>query len=90
MHPNTGARSSWHFDAQLTGLAPMADGRFVSTTRHGFAVVDLAAETMTPIATLADEPATNRFNDAKADPVRGVWAGTMDEEKPRRPVRCID
>lgn len=50
---------------------------FLAGLRGGVHAVTFAPFSVTPFALLADEPAGNRMNDAKADARGRIWAGTM-------------
>jgi sugar lactone lactonase YvrE len=52
-------------------------------------VFDTDTGALTLLATLTDEPATNRLNDGKVGPDGAFWVGTMDMSKPRRPVGSL-
>ncbi len=80
-HHQTGAQHSWPLDAQLSALAPRAEGGFVAATRNGFALLEFNGDT--PHLQLLGGPEqdlpSNRFNDGKADPQGRFWAGSMDD-----------
>lgn len=59
-------------------IAPRVHGGLVLTTRFGFASLEVDSVKLTPLASPADEPATNRFNDGKCDPRGRFLAGTMN------------
>lgn len=59
-------------------IAPRVHGGLVLTTRFGFASLEVEPVKLTPLASPADEPATNRFNDGKCDPRGRFLAGTMN------------
>lgn len=63
-------------------IAPRKSGGLVVASgdpgRLGFASLDLDSVNLTPLASLAEEPSNNRFNDGKCDPSGRFLAGTMD------------
>ncbi len=66
------------FDEFIGCIAPRLRGGLVLTKRFSYWTFDLDASSSTFLATLADEPANNRFNDGKCDPRGRFVAGTMD------------
>jgi sugar lactone lactonase YvrE len=74
-----GARSSWDFGEEVSAVAERADGAgLLLALRHGFAAFDPQDGRLAPLHQVADEPAHNRFNDAKCDAQGRFWAGSMD------------
>lgn len=59
-------------------VVPRKSGGLILTTRFGFASLDLDSLQLTLLASLQEEPVTNRFNDGKCDPCGRFLAGTMD------------
>ncbi|WNJ18448.1 SMP-30/gluconolactonase/LRE family protein [Pontibacter sp. G13] len=74
-----GNTHTWTFDPAITSLAPRAQGGFIATVRKGFAYVDFATESVTPIQYFEEDLPGNRFNDGKLDAAGRFWSGTMDE-----------
>ena len=67
----------------VSALALTKSGGFVCAMRNGFAclqIVDGAAR-ITPIIDPEADAPVNRFNDGKADPQGGFWAGSMDDSE---------
>lgn len=86
----TGQQCSWPLAEMVTSLALTAvPGRLLASCRHRLAwlCVDAGAASAPRLAPvinldqqcLTREPRTNRFNDAKVDPLGRLWAGTMDD-----------
>ena len=65
-------------DEYVGCVAPRRDGGLVAALHASFWTLERAAGKQTLIARV-DEPATNRFNDGKCDPVGRLLAGTMDD-----------
>lgn len=59
-------------------LAPRRSGGLILTKRFSFWTFDLDSASPAFLASLADEPPNNRFNDGKCDPRGRFVAGTMD------------
>lgn len=91
---SSGEQKSWAVPAQLTALAPRAEGGFVGALRDGFALLFIEDDQVR-IETLGgpeiDLPG-NRFNDGKADAAGRFWAGSMDdsEESPSGALYRLD
>jgi len=83
--PASGARRLWELDEPCTWLVEYADADlFLAGLRRRIVSLRLEERGVHlrqrfPHPEL--EPASNRFNDAKADPWGRVWAGTMDDEE---------
>ncbi|MEJ5223346.1 MAG: SMP-30/gluconolactonase/LRE family protein [Anaerolineales bacterium] len=59
-------------------LAPAQPGRLILGVKSGFAMLDLATETLTHLHHPEPHLPGNRFNDGKCDPAGRFLAGTMD------------
>lgn len=66
---DVGGYLGWVMEREAGGLIAGVDRRIVA--------LDPASRTTETIAVLVDEPAANRVNDAKADGLGRIWAGTM-------------
>ena len=75
---DSGERRTWTFGQPVTSLAVRRSGGFVGTVRDGFATIDFATETVTPLVLPEVNLPGNRFNDGKVDGYGRYWAGTMD------------
>ncbi len=76
--PDSGQDDAIQFDDPVGCLAPSRDGGLVVALRASVGTLGFPAAKWTPLASLADEPPTNRFNDGKCDPAGRFIAGTMD------------
>jgi sugar lactone lactonase YvrE len=67
----------------VSALALAKSGGFVCATQHGFARLTIqdGAARIAPVADPESDLPGNRFNDGKADPLGGFWAGTMDDSE---------
>ena len=72
-------RQTWTFETEATSLAARQQGGFVGTVRDGFAIIDLEAGAVEPIAMPEADMPQNRFNDGKVDAKGRYWAGSMDD-----------
>ena len=79
--PVSGSHRIDPVDEDIGCLAPAKGGGFVAGLRSGLWLLDDAGVKVRQIAANPENPATNRFNDGKADPIGRYFAGTMDEPK---------
>jgi sugar lactone lactonase YvrE len=86
--PATAVHRHWRFDTDVSCCAPLlSQGRSESTLmllalRTGLAVFDTATGKLEPIPdTTPYDPAIERFNDGKADPMGRLWVGNMYEPR---------
>jgi sugar lactone lactonase YvrE len=75
--PITGNRERFDVGLPVGVLAFREKGGLVLATRDGFAMWDLAAQSLTPIADPEAGKKDARFNDGGVDPAGRFWAGTM-------------
>ncbi len=76
--PSSGASQSWHLPAPVGSFALRANGAgAVLALATGFAALDFADGSVTPIIDPENGAADRRFNDGKCDPAGRFWAGTM-------------
>ena len=78
--PRTGAHRQWPFDSEPSCCVPLMDGGLLVALRRGLVRFDTATGTATPLpGKLPYDPATERFNDGKADPQGRFWVGTIHD-----------
>jgi sugar lactone lactonase YvrE len=70
-------RAGYTLDRHVGAALPMAGGGYLIVRRDGFATLDAATGTVTPLLAVLDDRPDLRFNDAKADPRGRAFAGTM-------------
>lgn len=81
-HPATAAHAQWALPTEPGCIAPLTGGRLLLAARDGLWRFDPADGSRTPIATeLPYDPATERYNDGKADPQGRMWVGTIFEPR---------
>ncbi|HET9977195.1 MAG TPA: SMP-30/gluconolactonase/LRE family protein [Burkholderiaceae bacterium] len=86
--PQSGAHARWSFETDVTCCAPLIDGGLLLALRSGLVRFDPATgERRTLLAPPPYDPATERFNDGKADPQGRMWVGTIHE--PREPKAAL-
>ena len=85
-HPGTGAHQAWHFDTDVACAAPLAGGQLLLGMRDGLWRFNPATGQRVALAAAPYDPATERFNDGKADPQGRFWVGTIYE--PRHPAQA--
>lgn len=90
VHANAGVLVE--LDELVTSVVPRAGGGLVLTKRFSFASLSLDPVRETFLASLADEPEINRFNDGKCDPRGRFLAGTMhiDGKQPTGSLYSFD
>ena len=81
--PKSGDLTHWDFDTDVASFAPMLDGRLLLAMRDGLWHFDPLTGERALVAAPDYDPATERFNDGKADPQGRFWVGTIYE--PRDP-----
>ncbi|RYD59994.1 MAG: SMP-30/gluconolactonase/LRE family protein [Sphingomonadales bacterium] len=74
---------SWEIGGYLGWVIERASGGFVAGLDRRIVSLDLDGPRVDTIADLPGEPGGNRVNDAKADLLGRIWAGTM-------PINCED
>lgn len=67
----------------VSALALATSGGLICAMREGFArlKIEKGATRAAPLANPEKDMPGNRFNDGKADPAGGFWAGTMDDSE---------
>lgn len=82
--PKSGAHQQWPFDTDVACCAPLMEGGLLLALRSGLIRFDPATgRSTTLLDALPYDPATERFNDGKADAQGRFWVGTIYE--PRHP-----
>lgn len=81
--PADALHQHWDFDCEPACCAPMLGGRLLLGMRDGLWVFDPASAERRRLVAPPYDPATERFNDGKADPQGRFWVGTIYE--PRDP-----
>lgn len=81
--PATEETEAFNVELMVTALAPRLGGGFIAAARDGFfrLFVDGGAVRGEPVMNPEADLPGNRFNDGKADPAGGFWAGTMDDRE---------
>jgi sugar lactone lactonase YvrE len=82
--PRSAQLQHWEFDSEVASLAPRMDGTLVLAMRDGLWRFDPASGMRSRVAQPPYDPARERFNDGKADPLGRFWCGTIYE--PRHPA----
>lgn len=72
-----GESKTWQFDEPITWVIEREQGGFIAGLMSGFAELTLDPFTLTHIATPYPHEPENRLNDAKADDLGRIWAGSM-------------
>jgi sugar lactone lactonase YvrE len=82
--PRTGSHRRWGFDTDVGCCAPMQDGALLLALRSGLVRFDPTTGQSSRLCDAPYDPAVERFNDGKADPLGRMWVGTIYE--PRDPA----
>jgi sugar lactone lactonase YvrE len=82
-HAATGRRDSWALDAEPGCCAPLLGGGLLLALRDGLWCFDADTGTRRLLAAAPYDPAEQRFNDGKADPMGRFWVGTLHEPRDR-------
>ncbi|MDH4392777.1 MAG: SMP-30/gluconolactonase/LRE family protein [Aquabacterium sp.] len=88
--PRTGRHDEWHFPSEPACIAPLLGGGLLMAMRDGLWRFDPATGRRTQVAAPPYDPATQRFNDGKADAQGRFWVGTIDDKRePRAALYCL-
>lgn len=81
--PQTERTETFSAPGKISAIVLRAKGGYVCASKGGFAYLALheGEVRLTPVAAPESDRPDNRFNDGKADPFGGFWAGTMDEKE---------
>lgn len=82
--PQDGEHRQWSFETEPACCAPTLDGALLLGMRDGLWRFDPQTGQRTPLCGPPYDPATERFNDGKADAQGRFWVGTIYE--PREPA----
>lgn len=85
-HPDTAAHRQWALPTEPGCCAPLPGGQLLLAMRDGLFRFDPVTGERFCLADPPYDPATERFNDGKADPQGRLWVGTIYE--PRTPARA--
>lgn len=85
-HPDTAAHRQWALPTEPGCCAPLPGGQLLLAMRDGLFRFDPVSGERFCLAEPPYDPATERFNDGKADPQGRLWVGTIYE--PRTPPRA--
>jgi len=88
--PATGRHDEWHFPTEPASIAPLLGGGLLIAMRDGLWRFDPATGQRKLVARPPYDPATQRFNDGKADAQGRFWVGTIDDRRePRAALYCL-
>ncbi|MFO1337705.1 MAG: SMP-30/gluconolactonase/LRE family protein [Burkholderiaceae bacterium] len=79
--PSTGAHRAWDFACEPCSIAPILGGDLLIAMRDGLWRFSPATGERRLLAPPPYDPATERFNDGKADPQGRFWVGTIYEPR---------
>jgi len=82
-NPTSATHARWDLPCEPGCCAPLLGGGLLLAMRDGLWHFDPASGERDLIAEPPYDPATQRFNDGKADPQGRFWAGTIHEPKDR-------
>jgi sugar lactone lactonase YvrE len=79
--PAAAAHTQWPFDTDVACCAALLGGGLLLACRDGLWRFDPASGLRKRLAAPPYDPATERFNDGKADPQGRLWVGTIYEPR---------
>ena len=77
----------WALDSEPGSCAPLLEGGLLLAMRDGLWRFDPASGVRERLADPPYDPARQRFNDGKADPLGRFWVGTLDDR--REPLAAL-
>jgi sugar lactone lactonase YvrE len=79
--PASGRHDDWHFSSEPGCIAPLLGGGLLIAMRDGLWRFDTATGERQRVAKPPYDPASQRFNDGKADAQGRFWVGTIDDQR---------
>lgn len=79
--PTTAGHDAWHFDTEPACCAPLLGGGLLLAMRDGLWRFDTVTGERSRVAAPPYDPASQRFNDGKADAHGRFWVGTIDDRR---------
>ncbi|WP_046861541.1 SMP-30/gluconolactonase/LRE family protein [Microvirga massiliensis] len=80
---------SWRMPSRTGSIGLGESGRLIVALERALAVLDPDTGTLSPLADLPNEPASNRLNDGKVGPDGAFWVGSMDDRPEKEPVASL-
>jgi sugar lactone lactonase YvrE len=88
--PAGGLHRQWPLEAEPGCVAPLPGGRLLLAMRDGLFRFAIDTGRREAVAPPPYDPATQRFNDGKADPQGRFWVGTIDDRRePLAALYCL-
>jgi len=89
--PSTERHNSWPLPSEPACIAPLLGGGLLMAARDGLWRFDVATGLRTLVAPPPYDPASQRFNDGKADARGRFWVSTLDDQRePHAALYCLD
>lgn len=87
--PASGAHQAWPVASEPASLAPVLGGGLLLAARDGLWRFDTGTGERQLLASPPYDPASQRFNDGKADAQGRFWVSTLDDQRaPRAALYC--
>jgi sugar lactone lactonase YvrE len=80
---------SWKMPSRTGSIGLAESGRLIVALERALAVLDPDTGTLSPLADIPNEPASNRLNDGKVGPDGAFWVGSMDDRPEKEPVASL-
>lgn len=89
--PDSGRHDAWPLASEPGCIAPLLGGDLLLAARDGIWRVDTASGERSQVIAPPYDPASQRFNDGKADAQGRFWVGTIDDRRePLAALYCLD
>lgn len=82
--PRSGAHRGYQVGGEPACLVPLLGGGLLVAARRGLLRLDTGSGQLEALAEPPYDPATQRFNDGKADPLGRLWVTTLDDARQPR------
>lgn len=83
LDPATGENTHWELPEHIGCFARRSGGGFIAGLRSGIWLLDASARPERCLSGPVTDTRISRFNDGRADPWGGFWAGTIHEPRDR-------